>query len=90
MQAKGNGDPAVCVQNLLLITRGTVPYARMKGMDAALVNKPAVEAVPLFEADAEWLIENYEPRVSLESIDLSAELARTGHFSLNVLTGITE
>ena len=87
MQAKGNGTPAQCVGNLLRLIRGEVPFERLKGMNPRLIDKPSSEAAPELMADAEWLIENYEPRVKLESIDLNAELAKAGHFAIKAVTG---
>ena len=86
MKAKGNGDPAQCVGNLLRLIRGEVPYERMKGLDPRLIDRPSATASQELMADAEWLIENYEPRVSLESIDLNTELAQSGHFSITAKT----
>lgn len=86
MKAKGNGDPAQCVGNLLRLIRGEVPYERLKGLDPRLIDSPSSTAAQELVADAEWLIENYEPRVSLESIDLNAELAKAGHFSITAQT----
>ena len=86
MKAKGNGDPAQCVGNLLRLIRGEVPYERMKGLDPRLIDRPSAISSQELMADAEWLIENYEPRVSLESIDLNAELAQSGHFSITAKT----
>lgn len=82
MKASGNGDPAQCVGNLLRLIRGEVPYERMKGMDARLIDQPSSTAAQELVADAEWLIENYEPRINLNSIDLDAELAQIGHFNI--------
>jgi len=86
MLASGNSAAAQCVRNLLLIRRGEVPYARMKGLDADLIDRPSVNTAPLVEADAEWLVENYEPRVSLDSIEITAELAEDGQFAVKVNT----
>lgn len=86
MKAKGNGEPAQCVGNLLRLIRGEVPYERLKGLDPRLIDKPSSTAGPELVADAEWLIENYEPRVNLESIDLEAELAQAGHFNIKAET----
>lgn len=86
MKAKGNGDPATCVGNLLRLIRGEVPYERMKGLDPRLIDRPSSIAGPELVADAEWLIENYEPRVSLDSIDLEAALAQAGHFAIRAET----
>lgn len=86
MKAKGNGDPATCVGNLLHLIRGEVPYERMKGLDPRLIDRPSSIAGPELVADAEWLIENYEPRVSLDSIDLEAALTQAGHFAIRAET----
>lgn len=86
MKAKGNGDPATCVGNLLRIIRGEVPYERMKGLDPRLIDRPSSIAAAELKADAEWLIENYEPRANLDSIDLDAALAEVGHFAIRAET----
>lgn len=86
MKASGNGDPAQCVGNLLRLIRGEVPYERLKGLDPSLIDQPSSNAAQELTADAQWLIENYEPRISLESIDLIAALAEAGHFNINAKT----
>ena len=83
MKAKGNGDPAQCVSNLLRLIRGEVPFERLKGLDPSLIDSPSSIAGPKLAADAQWLIENYEPRINLKSVDLEAELAKAGHFRIN-------
>lgn len=79
MKAHGNGIPETCASNLLRIVRGEVPYDRVKGRDGALIDQPNAtdEAI----ADAEWLLENYEPRVELESAEAYPEAASSGDFS---------
>lgn len=86
MKSSGNGDPATCVGNLLRLVRGEVPFERLKGLDPRLIDQPSSTAAPELLADAEWLIENYEPRVNLESINLMAELAAAGHFKIEAVT----
>jgi hypothetical protein len=78
MKAKGNGNPETCASNLLRIVRGEVPYDRVRGRDSALVDQPNAsdEAV----ADAEWLLETYEPRVNADSISVNPTDASTGDF----------
>jgi phage baseplate assembly protein W len=83
MKAKGNGDMAQCVGNLLRLIRGEVPYERLKGLDPRLIDMPSSQAAQALLADAEWLIENYEPRADLQKIDLGAELSKIGHFRIN-------
>ena len=62
MRASGNGSPEVCAANLLRIVRGEVAYDRVRGVDGTLIDKPNAtdEAV----ADAEWVLETFEPRVA--------------------------
>ena len=86
MKATGNGDPAQCVGNLLRLIRGEVPYERLKGLDPRLIDSPSSTAAEELAADAQWLIENYEPRAKLSSIDIGAELAKVGHFRINAKT----
>lgn len=69
MKAIGNGDPQVCVQNILNIVRGQAPYLRGMGLDGTLYDKPIEEVKPLVIADAEEQIETYEERVSIDEID---------------------
>ena len=79
MKAHGNGTPETCASNLLRIVRGEVPYDRVKGRDGSLIDQPNAtdEAV----ADIEWLMETYEPRVTVESVEENAEAALSGDFS---------
>jgi phage baseplate assembly protein W len=83
MKAHGNGEVSQCVGNLLRLIRGEVPYERLKGMNPRLIDRPSSEAAPELVADAEWLLENYEPRADLKSINLDAELAKAGHFRID-------
>ncbi len=85
MKSAGNGNPEQCAVNLLLITRGEVPYCRTKGRDAALVDRPASSAMGQAEADAEWLLETFEPRMEVEDVDIAATLASAGEFGVNAV-----
>lgn len=79
MKASGNGFPETCASNLLRIVRGEIPYDRVRGRDGALVDQPNAtdEAV----ADAEWLLEEYEPRVEVDGINTEATDAKNGDFA---------
>ena len=79
MKAHGNGTPETCASNLLRIVRGEVPYDRVRGRSAALVDQP--NATDEAAADAEWVLETYEPRVNVESIEANPAAAFTGDFS---------
>lgn len=80
MRADGNGNAEVCALNLLRISRGEIPYDRVRGRDAVLVDQPnsADDAV----ADAEWLLETYEPRINVDDVEITAEETPEGVFLL--------
>ena len=71
MKSSGNGLPQQCVANLLNIWQYEVPYARLKGMDPSIVDMPKDEAEVAARNNATWLIENYEPRVTVNDIDIT-------------------
>lgn len=82
MKAKGNGDPAVCADNLLKIARGEVPFERVKGMDPRIVDRPLMDAEADLQQDAEWLLSTYEPRVTIEEIHVAQSDGVAGLFSV--------
>lgn len=82
MKAHGNGTPETCATNLLHIVRGEVPFDRVRGRDGSLVDQP--NAAEEAAADAEWVLETYEPRVSVESISDNPDALRSGDISMLV------
>ncbi|MBP3590803.1 MAG: hypothetical protein J6J61_09520 [Muribaculaceae bacterium] len=78
MKAHGNGRPETCASNLLRIVRGEVPYDRVRGRDSTLVDQPNATDEAL--ADAEWVLQTYEPRVDIESMEANPEAALSGEF----------
>ena len=87
MKASGNGTPETCAYNLLRIVRGEVPFDRVRGRDGALIDR--ANATDDATADAEWLLETYEPRVAVESVETTAE-APLGEFATLVNFKIKE
>lgn len=85
----GNGDPAVCAENLLRTVRGEVPMARVKGLSREFIDRSAPTMGALSE-DVEWLLETFEPRLEAEDIDLFAEDAAAGDFGIGALAAETE
>ena len=71
MKSSGNGTPQQCVANLINLYQYEVPYARQKGMDPSIIDMPRDEAEVTVKNHASWLIENYEPRVIVNNIDIS-------------------
>lgn len=82
MRAKGNGTPQVCVNNLLRLFRGEVPYERVKGLDPRMIDRPSVAASGQLQQDADWLIETYEPRASVKGINVTQSDAINGSYSV--------
>lgn len=82
MRATGNGNPQLCVQNLLKTVRGEVPFERLKGLDRTLIDRPSSTARADLVSDVQFVIETYEPRVNLSSTELNALAAQTGGFEL--------
>ena len=82
MKAHGNGAPEICAHNLLRIVRGEVPFDRVRGLDGALIDQPNAAEDAL--ADAEWVLETYEPRVEADSLTSFAEAALHGDFAVAV------
>mgnify|MGYP000950375606 FL=1 len=86
MRANGNGAPNVCASNLLRLIRGEVPYERIKGLDPRMIDKPITTAEPEIQ-DAEWLLEPYEPRVTMDGISVAQNDTGGGYV---VATDVTE
>lgn len=88
MKGHGNGDVALCAENLLRIFRGENPYERIKGIDARSLDKPALDAEAEILQDAEFCIENYEPRAQIDSLDVYGLDRERGDF--RVVASVTE
>lgn len=82
MKAKGNGNPAVCAANLLRLFQGEVPYERVKGLDPRIIDLPANEARIAAQQSADWLLDTYEPRVDVKSIEIQAADGVNGGYSV--------
>lgn len=82
MLSKNNSNPAVCVNNLIQIARGEVPYDRVKGVSFAQLDVPVVQAVDEIVSDTEWMVHTYEPRAKIDSIEVAPIDAPNGHFAI--------
>lgn len=80
MRAKGNGTPALCASNLLRLFQGEVPFERVKGLNPRLIDRPAVDVNSDVRQNAEWLLETYEPRVGVKSINIEPSGSASGGF----------
>lgn len=88
MKGSGNGDVALCAQNLLRIFRGENPYERIKGINARSLDKPTLDAEAAILQDAEFCIENYEPRAQIDSLNVYGLDLANGDFQ--VVASVTE
>lgn len=70
MKASGNGDIALCANNLLRLFRGEVPYERVKGLDPQMIDSASINSESISQ-DAEQLISIYEPRAILKTLNIS-------------------
>lgn len=82
MRAQGNGLKQVCVQNLLAIVRGEVPFDRIRGLDSQVIDSPGADAADELRQDAAWLLRVYEPRATVESIDICSGDPENGTFAV--------
>ena len=82
MRATGNGAVEVCANNLLQITRGEVPFERIKGLDPRMIDKPILTANARLRQDADWLVNTYEPRAEIKSITVSQSDTIGGAFTV--------
>ena len=78
MKKTGNGNPAICVTNLLRISRGENPYERLKGVSFAKIDAPASQASADIIEDAEWMLGTYEPRAQVDSLTMTADDSESG------------
>ena len=88
IKGSGNGNVETCVENLLKIVQGEVPYSRLKGIDGDLIDQP--NASEELISDAEELIEEYEERASIDDIYINAIIDSGGDFVLTASISETE
>ena len=83
MKASGNGAPEQCALNLMRISRGEVPYERLKGVNSALIDAPIGTADNEASADVEWLLGAFEPRINIDNISVASLIAAAGDLKIN-------
>lgn len=72
MKSSGNSDKQLCMMNLLRIVRGEVRFDILRGMIGEIIDMPAPAAIVKLQAEAYWLIENYEPRIDFNGVDIES------------------
>lgn len=84
MLASGNGEVTVCVTNLMAMRRGECAYERVKGIDQDIINEVEEAAELDLLEDAEFVIEIYEERVSLDSIEINPIVYEDNSFEVKI------
>lgn len=88
MREKGNGEPYVCVQNLVNTIKTEVPFSRSKGINPKLIDKP-LTSIEGLDADVTELIEEFEPRVNIDNVSVSMD-DENGDFGIKVSLSPTD
>lgn len=70
MRSVGNSAVQVCIENILATFKSEVPYARNMGINHATLDLPADEVEQQLIEDAELAIDEYEPRVDVDNIEM--------------------
>lgn len=83
MKKEGNGEAKTCLENLTSIIRGEIPFDRVRGIDARIIDKPENEAREELKAEIIWNAETYEPRVEAETVEADAEL-KDGEINIEI------
>ena len=83
MRASDNSNVVVCIENLLQTYKGEVPYARGKGIDPEIIDMPEEEAEIELVASADECIDEYEPRVETEEVEVDINTVN-GNFEFTI------
>lgn len=84
MRSSGNSDPAVCANNLVRISRGEVPYDRTRGVKFAALTGTNLNSTEELQEDTKKMVEIYEPRVKVNSVDIKVTDAALGQIEATV------
>lgn len=72
------------VLNILQTKKGTCPLYRDFGVDTSFVDKPVNSVPPLIRAVIREAIEEYEPRVRVDTIDFIQDTQNIGKITVKV------
>lgn len=75
------------VSNLINTWRYEVGYDRTKGINPEIIDKPAMEAIPLHTAEIYRIVETHEPGVKLVSVN-TTDVDEEGNINLKVVVEI--
>lgn len=89
MDWNSKGDKRVVqnVQNLLSTWRYEVAYDRTKGLHPAILDLPQNDAIALYTAEVYRLVETYEPRATVVSVNF-VQVDPEGNIQLKVVIDV--
>ena len=70
MLGTGNSSVEACANCLLGSMQREIPFARSKGIDPEIYDAPFDDIGPYLDESARTVISAYEPRVTVDDIDL--------------------
>ena len=73
MLKHGNGKLEIGVRNLILLRQGEVQIDFLRGMDPRYADMPTTSVLPLMQADACLLADNYDYRLKKLQLGLTAD-----------------
>ena len=83
MLAKGNGNLENCINNLVHIFRGEVPFERAMGLNRAYIGKVSGIEFAKMTVDTKRMLKAYEPRADIDNIKVKTLLA--GDYQMEVV-----
>ena len=84
MLANGNSDIMTCISNLFSLRRGECAYERVKGIDQDIIDEDIMSAEMDLLEDAEFVVDQYEPRVSIDTMNIDPVVNNDGLFRINI------
>jgi phage baseplate assembly protein W len=82
MMKSGNGNPSRCMLNLISCFTGEVPYARDMGIKRENIDRPVTTVIARLATETRRMIEQFEPRVTVDNAAVKDELAAHGYFTI--------
>lgn len=73
MLANGNNELITCMNNLMLMRRGECAYNRIKGLEQDIIDMTMEDAELELMEDADFVVEQYEPRASLDDVEMEVD-----------------
>ena len=75
MLAKGNGNVENCINNLIHVFRGEVPFERAMGFSRSYIGNVSGIEFAKMTVDTKRMLKAYEPRTEIDNIKVKNILA---------------